>query len=284
MGLRFRKTVKLCKGVKLNVSKSGLSVTVGKKGASVNIGKNGVYGNLGIPGTGISYRQKLLDMPDKLKEEAVESELIDIVSMSCDVLNETEVQKEWNRLEKTSSRKEEQLELKKLVLSSLLNKENLNEVMEDFVASIQLPFEISINYDFYKEQHCLYVDMDLPEIEDIPKECFTQQDGKMKKKKKTQTQIKEDYIQIVFGLAVFVCSYFFNMSFEIERILISSYTQRRNSEGDLKDEYIYSIKFSRNVFEETDLTKVDPYEFCMNFENRCHILSNKTMKEIVPFD
>lgn len=71
MGLRFRKTVKLCKGVKLNVSKSGLSVTVGKKGASVNIGKNGVYGNLGIPGTGISYRQKLLDMPDKLKEEAV---------------------------------------------------------------------------------------------------------------------------------------------------------------------------------------------------------------------
>ena len=53
---------------------------------------------------------------------------------------------------------------------------------------------------------------------------------------------------------------------------------------DLKDEYIYSIKFSRNVFEETDLTKVDPYEFCMNFENRCHILSNKTMKEIVPFD
>ena len=121
MGLRFRKTVKLCKGVKLNVSKSGLSVTVGKKGASVNIGKNGVYGNLGIPGTGISYRQKLLDMPDKLKEEAVESEMIDIVSMSCDVLNETEVQKEWNRLEKTSSRKEEQLELKKLVLSSLLN-------------------------------------------------------------------------------------------------------------------------------------------------------------------
>ena len=73
MGLRFRKTVKLCKGVKLNVSKSGLSVTVGKKGASVNIGKNGVYGNLGIPGTGISYRQKLLDMPDKLKEEAEES-------------------------------------------------------------------------------------------------------------------------------------------------------------------------------------------------------------------
>ena len=74
------------------------------------------------------------------------------------------------------------------------------------------------------------------------------------------------------------------MSFDIERILISSYTQRRNSEGDLKDEYIYSIKFSRNVFEETDLKKVDPYEFCMNFENRCHILSNKTMKEIVPFD
>ena len=59
MAIRFRKTKKILPGVKLNLSKSGVSVTTGVKGASINIGKNGVYRNLGIPGTGISKRDKL---------------------------------------------------------------------------------------------------------------------------------------------------------------------------------------------------------------------------------
>lgn len=59
MGLRFRKTISLGKGVRLNVSKSGVSTSVGPRGASVTFGKNGTYANLGIPGTGISYRKKI---------------------------------------------------------------------------------------------------------------------------------------------------------------------------------------------------------------------------------
>lgn len=59
MGLRFQKRIKLLKGVTLNLGKGGASVSVGQKGASINIGKNGVTGNAGIPGTGLSYREKL---------------------------------------------------------------------------------------------------------------------------------------------------------------------------------------------------------------------------------
>ena len=59
MGLRFRKSFKVAPGIKINVSKSGLSTTVGKKGLSANISKRGVHINFGIPGTGISYRTKV---------------------------------------------------------------------------------------------------------------------------------------------------------------------------------------------------------------------------------
>jgi len=59
MGFRFQKRIPLLKGLKLNLSKTGASVTLGKKGASINIGKDGVTGNAGIPGTGLSYREKL---------------------------------------------------------------------------------------------------------------------------------------------------------------------------------------------------------------------------------
>lgn len=59
MGFRFRKSIKICPGVKLNVSKSGISTTLGGNGLSANISQKGVYGTLGMPGTGISYRTKL---------------------------------------------------------------------------------------------------------------------------------------------------------------------------------------------------------------------------------
>jgi len=59
MGIRFRKSVKVMPGVRLNISKSGVSTTVGARGASVNIGKQGVYGNAGIPGTGLSVRERI---------------------------------------------------------------------------------------------------------------------------------------------------------------------------------------------------------------------------------
>ena len=57
--MRFRKTIKIVPGIKLNVSKSGISTTLGKKGLSVNMGKDGAYLNTGIPGTGIYNRQKI---------------------------------------------------------------------------------------------------------------------------------------------------------------------------------------------------------------------------------
>jgi hypothetical protein len=58
-GLRFQKRLKLLPGLKINLSKSGASATVGTKGAGVNIGRDGITTNAGIPGTGLSYRQKL---------------------------------------------------------------------------------------------------------------------------------------------------------------------------------------------------------------------------------
>jgi hypothetical protein len=64
--MRFRKTIKIAPGFKLNISKSGISSTVGKRGLSANIGKNGTYLNTGIPGTGISNREKISGNADNI--------------------------------------------------------------------------------------------------------------------------------------------------------------------------------------------------------------------------
>ena len=58
-GFRFQKRISILSGVRINLSKSGASASVGPRGADVNIGPHGVTTNAGIPGTGISYRQKV---------------------------------------------------------------------------------------------------------------------------------------------------------------------------------------------------------------------------------
>ena len=59
MGFRFRRSIKIAPGIRLNVGKRGISTTLGGRGASINVGSKGVYANTGIPGTGLSYRSKI---------------------------------------------------------------------------------------------------------------------------------------------------------------------------------------------------------------------------------
>jgi Protein of unknown function (DUF4236) len=55
MGWRYRRSVKILPGLKINLSKTGASLSVGRPGATVNFGKRGVRSTLSIPGTGMSY-------------------------------------------------------------------------------------------------------------------------------------------------------------------------------------------------------------------------------------
>ena len=59
MGFRFQKRIRIFKGLTLNLSKSGTSWTVGGRGAAVNLKDGKATGTVGIPGTGLSYRERL---------------------------------------------------------------------------------------------------------------------------------------------------------------------------------------------------------------------------------
>jgi len=58
-GFRFRKSIKVGRFARINLSKGGASVSLGGPGARVNIGKNGVRSTVGLPGTGLSYSARL---------------------------------------------------------------------------------------------------------------------------------------------------------------------------------------------------------------------------------
>ena len=59
MGLNFRKSITILPGVKLNLSKSGVSASFGTKGIRQSISTTGrARTTLGIPGTGVYYTKQ----------------------------------------------------------------------------------------------------------------------------------------------------------------------------------------------------------------------------------
>ena len=59
MGFRWRKSVRLLPGVRLNFSRSGVSTSIGPRGATLNFGGRGPRATFGLPGTGLSYSTRL---------------------------------------------------------------------------------------------------------------------------------------------------------------------------------------------------------------------------------
>ena len=55
MSFRFRRTVRILPGLRLNFSKSGVSTSAGKRGANVTVGQGQTRTTVGAPGTGLSY-------------------------------------------------------------------------------------------------------------------------------------------------------------------------------------------------------------------------------------
>ena len=55
--LRFRRSFGVLPGLRLNVSKSGVSTSVGRRGLWLTLGPRGTRSTVGLRGTGLSYME-----------------------------------------------------------------------------------------------------------------------------------------------------------------------------------------------------------------------------------
>jgi len=164
------------------------------------------------------------------------------------------------------------------------DEEVINNEVEEFLTGIELPLEFNINYSYTKSNSSLLIDLDLPEIENMPAETAMQLASGMKKiKPKTKQELKDDYKQFVFGFALFLTSHLFNISPKINNIITSGYTQRRSKNGDLKDDYIYSIIFEREEFKKYNPIEDNTIYICNSFKNRCNVDMYSNFKSIEPY-
>lgn len=324
--MRFRKSIKVTKGVKLNLSKGGASFTLGSGApVSLNVGTKGAYLNWSIPGTGVYDRVRL----DKLLKDKLGGVFgfgTAAAEEEEETLETTEKKSAKKTGAKTASKKTTKSTTAKKAASSkaaakkeparpsdgemdaiaqeialvnihrqaidvgkkasgTLDADKVEADIEDWLSESEAPIEFSVQPEVLPEKSAIMIDLDLPEIEDMPQNKLAElADGTIKIKKKTKKEQMEDYRTCVFGLGEYVASHMFAVAPAAKKVIVSAYTQRRSEKtGDLLDVFIYSVVFARADFTK-DYQEKDPYEFCQKLPSRFYVLASGLMKEIAPFE
>jgi len=155
---------------------------------------------------------------------------------------------------------------------------------ETILKEIDIKPEFFIDFEYNEENKTFLLDLDLPEIENIPeKTASILQSGKLSVKTKSEKQIKEDYAKCVTGLGFLISGITFMASVGIENVVISAYTQRiNNADGLEKDDYIYSIEFNRETFSKINYSKFEPIEAFKNFNHEMNLSKYHIFKTIIP--
>ena len=301
--MRFRKSLKIAKGVKLNLSKTGVSFTLGTgKGISLNMGNKGAYLNWSIPGTGVYDRVRL--------DTLLKDKLGGIFGFGKAQAEEEAAQETKKATKKTAGKKttkaangpsEEEMNAlaQEIALINVhqqaidvcanaagtLKAEEAEAAIEEWIGDCEAPIAFEMQAEVLADKGAIMIDLDLPEIENMPENTLAElADGTVKIKKKTQKQQREDYKTCVFGLGEYVASHVLAVVPQAQKIVVSAYTQRRDEKtGEAEDTFIYSVIFERSSFVKDYQTR-DPYDFCSGLTSRFYILASGLMKKIVPFE
>ena len=153
---------------------------------------------------------------------------------------------------------------------------------ETILKEIDIKPEFFIDFEYDEKNNTFFIDLDLPEIEHLPKEIASiLQSGKLSVKKKSEKQLKEEYAKCVTGLGLLVAGISFMSSAGIEKVDISAYTQRIDKkDGQTKDDYIYSIQLDRENFSKINYPKIDPIKAFQNFTHTMELSKSYIFKTI----
>jgi Protein of unknown function (DUF4236) len=135
----------------------------------------------------------------------------------------------------------------------------------------------------------MVIDVDLPEIEDMPSKTASvpQRGYKLSVKDMSPTQVQKLYMKHVHAVGFRVLGEAFATSPTIEQVVLSAYSQRPNKAvGQITEEYLYSVSVSRSEWCSVNfdnLTQIDVVESLARFTLRRDMSKMGVFKPIEPF-
>lgn len=161
--------------------------------------------------------------------------------------------------------------------------------LEENLQDIAWPRETQIALDIAENGQHIRLDVDLPEIEDMPsKRAAVPARGlKLSVKELPAVQVRKRYMAHVHGVGFRLIGETFAALPSARRVTLSGFSQRNDpATGQARDDYLYSVSVDRDDWERIDfelLPMVDVVESLAQFELRRQMTKTGIFKPIEPF-
>lgn len=162
-------------------------------------------------------------------------------------------------------------------------------VLEESLQDIVWPRETTLSSEIRDDGRVVMIDVDLPEIEELPRKTATvpARGYKLSIKELPVTRHQQLYMRHVHGIGFRIIGEVFYVLPKVEEVVLSGYTQRPDkATGEVQDQYVYSIRVHRRDWAGinfANLKVVDPADALGRFEIRRDITKSGLFKEITPF-
>lgn len=145
----------------------------------------------------------------------------------------------------------------------------MERVFEHRLALLDWPRETFISYQIRDAGRSIWMDVDLPEIEDMPREqaSVAARGLKLNIKTKSDAQIRKEYMQHIHGVLFrLIGEAFFTLPTALE-VVASGYSQRADpATGNLRDDYLISMRVPREDWCSINFHNLEALDVIMSFE------------------
>ena len=168
--------------------------------------------------------------------------------------------------------------------------EAMQEYLEQRLQSIQWPRETTVAIEISKDHQSVAIDVDLPEIEDLPRKTATYngRGWKLTIKELSETKHAQLYMRHVHSIGFRIIGETFAALASMQTVMLSGYSQRPDgATGQIHDEYLYSVRVSRHQWTSinfNNLQAVDVVEAFGQFDVRRNLLKSGRFEAIEPLD
>ena len=166
----------------------------------------------------------------------------------------------------------------------------MQQVLEDNLQDIAWPRETLVSFEVRDAGKSVGLDVDLPEIEDLPRKVTTvpERGYKLSVKELKGKGLQELYARHVHGIGFRIIGEVFATLPTAEEVTLSAFTQRdAPTTGQRSDTYIYSVRVKRGDWAQINFKNLATVDVIASFEPfalRREIAKSGAFEAIVPFD
>lgn len=177
-------------------------------------------------------------------------------------------------------------EEKKAPLLRLLSQDEevISKGLKDVANTLDIPGGYGLDFFLDNGFKTIYVDVDLPDMEEIPCVHYPYYTANRPNERETAMEVQQDYIRCICGIAFYVSGELFNVNTGIENIQFSGYTRRLNrSKGDYEEGFVLSVFFDRESFGQLSIERMDPTDSILDFPVLIKPTNAGILSTITPF-